>query len=213
MKSRQTLNKGLAKKEVFLKLCREPKFIASLNVKDPQAKTLEGYLYPDTYNFTKVMTAEDMIRQMYRHFVSLWTSAFRHPQPGLSMTRHRIITLASIIEKETGAPNERPLISSVFYNRLKKKMKLQSDPTTIYGIWERYKGNIHKEDLSVANEYNTYYVPALPAGPIANPGKDSIQAALFPAQSDFLYFVSHNDGPHEFTRSYDEHIAAVQIPT
>lgn len=202
--------KGLANHEVFLRLCKDPKFIASIGLKDPAVKSLEGYLFPDTYNFTKLMTAEEMIRQMYRHFAALWTPAFDSRAKELGMTRHQIVTLASMIEKETGAPNERPLIGSVFYNRLRKKMKLQSDPTTIYGMWERYDGNIHKQDLLAANGYNTYYVPALPAGPIANPGREAVQAALYPAQSEYLFFVSHNDGTHEFTRSYGEHVEAIR---
>src|SRR6185312_975952 len=115
-----------------------------------------------------------------------------------------------IIEKETGAPQERPMISSVFHNRLRKRMKLQSDPTTIYGIWKRYDGNIHKSDLSTQNPYNTYFVPALPVGPISNPGREAIRAALNPATSDYLYFVSHNDGTHEFSTTYENHTKAVK---
>jgi UPF0755 protein len=115
-----------------------------------------------------------------------------------------------MIEKETGAPEERPLISSVFHNRLEKKMRLQSDPTTIYGIWDRYQGNLHKADLLERNEYNTYQIPGLPIGPISNPGKEALEAALYPAKSPFLYFVSHNDGTHEFTSPYQDHQAAVR---
>ena len=125
------------------------------------------------------------------------------------MSRHQVVTLASIVEKETGATSERPLISSIFHNRLRKHMRLQSDPTTIYGMWDRYAGKIHKSDLSTFSVYNTYTIPALPVGPIANPGKEAIHAALYPAQSDYLFFVSHNDGTHEFTRSYGEHTRAV----
>jgi UPF0755 protein len=151
-----------------------------------------------------------MIRQMTRHFLSFWGKEQELRAKELGMTRHQVITLASIIEKETGAPEERPLISSVFHNRLKKRMKLQSDPTTIYGMWERYRGKIHKSDLYVKNEYNTYFVTALPAGPIGNPGKEAIRAALYPSESPFFYFVSHNDGTHEFSRTFQEHNRAVQ---
>src|SRR5262249_52424466 len=156
--------------------------------------TLEGYLYPETYNFNKTQTVEDMIRQMVKKFFAEWTpeKSLQARQLGLNM--HQAITLASIIEKETGAQAERPLISSVFHNRLKKRMKLQSDPTTIYGIWDRYDGNLHKADLSSENAYNTYFVAALPIGPIGNPGREAIEAALNPAASDYLFFVSHNDG-------------------
>ena len=102
------------------------------------------------------------------------------------------------------------MISSVFHNRLRKRMKLQSDPTTIYGMWERFQGKIHKSDLSVANPFNTYVVAGLPEGPISNPGRESITAALNPVQSDYLYFVSHNDGTTEFTKSLDDHNRAVR---
>jgi UPF0755 protein len=113
--------------------------------------------------------------------------------------------MASVIEKETGASFERPIISSVFHNRLKKKMRIQSDPTVIYGIWERYTGNIRRTDLQTKTEYNTYTIPALPIGPISNPHPDSIRAALYPADSEFLYFVSKNDGTHVFSKTYQEH--------
>lgn len=126
------------------------------------------------------------------------------------MSRYEVLTLASMIEKETGAPQERPVISSVFHNRLTRKMKLQSDPTTIYGIWDHFDGNLHKADMASDTPYNTYVVPALPLGPISNPGKASIQAALYPASTEYLYFVSHNDGTHEFTRTYEDHLSAVR---
>ena len=202
--------KKLANEEKVVALCKDPKFIATLGFKPPQPKTLEGYLFPDTYHFNKTMSAEDMVRQMVRHFNTVWGDKEEARARDLGMSRHELITLASIVEKETGAPEERPLIASVFYNRLKKRMRLQSDPTTIYGMWERYEGKIHRSDLMEQNEYNTYAVAALPAGPISNPGREAIQAVLFPAQSEFLYFVSHNDGTHQFSRSLDEHNAAVR---
>jgi UPF0755 protein len=203
-------SKNLVRKEVFLGLCRNPKFLRGVLGPDSHATTIEGYLFPDTYFFNKTMSPEEMIREMVHHFNAIWTPAFDTRAKELGMSRFQVLTLASIIEKETGAPQERPLISSVFHNRLHKGMKLQSDPTTIYGIWSRYHGNIHKADLSDPSPYNTYYVPALPVGPISNPGLDSIKAALYPSQSDYLFFVSHNDGTHEFTRSYEEHTNAVK---
>jgi UPF0755 protein len=204
---------GLAKHEVFLALCQDRKFMSSLGVpglKDPRTKSLEGYLFPETYFLNKTMTAEDIIRGMVRKFSAVWGSEQEARAKALGMSQHEVLTLASMIEKETGAPQERPLISSVFHNRLQKKMRLQSDPTTIYGIWNRYDGNLHRADLSSETPYNTYYVPALPAGPIANPGREAIHAALFPSSSGFLYFVSHNDGTHEFTTSYEAHLNAVR---
>jgi UPF0755 protein len=200
----------LIHKDVFLKACANPKLIESLGFKAPLPKNLEGYLFPDTYFLSKTMSVEELIRTMYHKFSEVWGPEQDKRAAQLMMTRHQLITLASIVEKETGAPQERPMIASVFYNRLRKKMKLQSDPTTIYGIWSRYDGNIHKADLSTQNDYNTYFVAALPIGPISNPGKEAIQAVLFPGDSQFLYFVSHNDGTHEFTKTYEDHISAVR---
>jgi UPF0755 protein len=202
-------SKALTHKEDFLALCKDPKFIGSLGVgKEPT--TLEGFLYPDTYYFNKTLTAQDMVVQMVRHANQIWTAKDEAAARQLGMSRFKIVTLASIIEKETGAPQERPLIASVFYNRLRKHMKLQSDPTTIYGMWATYKGNIHKSDLLAANDYNTYYVAALPIGPIANPGREALDAALAPSESTYLFFVSHNNGTHEFTSSLADHNRAVQ---
>lgn len=200
----------LIHKSSFLKACANPKLMEALGFKAPLPKNLEGYLFPDTYFLSKTMSVEEVIRTMYRKFTEVWGQPQEQRAQQLQMSRHQLITLASIVEKETGAPQERPMIASVFYNRLKKKMKLQSDPTTIYGIWDRYDGNIHKADLATQNDYNTYYVPALPVGPISNPGKEAIQAVLFPSESPFLYFVSHNDGTHEFTRTYEDHLSAVR---
>lgn len=200
----------LVKHEVFLALCHDPKFITSLGIKDSHVKTLEGYLFPDTYFLNKTMTPEDIVRGMVRKFMGVWGPEQESRAKALGMTQFEVVTLASMIEKETGAPQERPMISSVFHNRLHKKMRLQSDPTTIYGIWEHYDGNLHRSDLSSQTPYNTYFVPALPAGPISNPGREAIHAALYPSQSDFLYFVSHNDGTHEFTATYNDHLSAVR---
>jgi UPF0755 protein len=202
-------SKKLANKDNFIALCKNPQFIHTMGL-SADAKTLEGYLYPDTYNFNKTLTAQDMAVQMVRHANQVWTQKDDLAAANLGMTRSQIITLASIIEKETGSPQDRPMISSVLHNRLKKKMRLQSDPTTIYGMWDHYAGKIHKSDLSAANTYNTYYVPGLPEGPISNPGRESIDAALNPAQSDYLFFVSHNDGTTEFTRSLEDHNKAVR---
>lgn len=199
---------SLAKKEKILDLCRDSKFIASVGLS--QARTLEGFLFPDTYFFNKTMSAEEMLRQMVKHFHSVWSQQDEARARQLGMNQFQVITLASIIEKETGVAQERPIISGVFHNRLKKKMRLQSDPTTIYGMWDRYRGKIHKTDLSAVNDYNTYSVPALPAGPISNPGKEAIQAALHPTDSEYLYFVSHNDGTHQFSKTFEEHNRAVK---
>jgi UPF0755 protein len=203
--------KGLSSRARFLEMCRNPKFIDSLNsFGEHPPFSLEGYLFPDTYFFNRSLSTADMARQMVRHFFKFWRPEQAAQAQKLKLSLHGVITLASIIEKETGASEERAIISSVFHNRLKKHMKLQSDPTTIYGMWERYKGKIHKKDLSEKNNYNTYSVGALPEGPIGNPGKEAIQAALYPAQTPYLFFVSHNDGTHQFSRTMDEHNRAVR---
>jgi UPF0755 protein len=205
--------KGLVQKTAFLTVCRDPQFIKNSGIltnKSDQILTLEGYLYPDTYLLNKTMTATDIATQMVRHFLERWTAEQAKRTEELGMTRHQLVTLASIVEKETGAPQDRTLVSAVFHNRLKKNMKLQSDPTTIYGIWEKYHGNLHKADLLDPSPFNTYYVASLPAGPISNPGAEAIQATLFPAEKDYLYFVSHNDGTSEFTSTLEAHNRAVQ---
>ena len=202
--------KKLGQKDRFVSLCKDPKFIASLGFTHPLPLTLEGYLFPDTYLLNKGMSAEEIARQMYKRFLASWSTHEEARAKELKMSRHEIVTLASMVEKETGAPQERAQISAVFYNRLKKHMRLQSDPTTIYGIWERYEGKIHKSDLQESTPYNTYTIPALPIGPIGNPGKEALQAALYPEANDYLFFVSHNDGTHQFSAKYDDHVNAVR---
>ena len=203
-------SKKLAPRAKILALCRDPQFIATLGLKSPLGPTLEGFLYPDTYFFNRTMSPEDMIRQMVRRFHSAWTPQETARAVQLGMNQLQVMTLASMVEKETGAPAERPLISSVFHNRLRKRMRLQSDPTTIYGIWETYQGNIHRSDLLTPSPFNTYTLPGLPTGPISNPGKEAIQAALNPLKSNYIFFVSHNDGTHEFTINLDDHNRAVR---
>jgi UPF0755 protein len=191
----------------FLRLVKDPVLIAAL---DPGAHSLEGYLFPDTYSISRNMPVAEIVRVMTKHFENIWEPTWTERARVLGLSRHQVMTLASIIEKETGAAHERPLISSVIHNRLKKRMRLQMDSTTIYGMWTRYDGNIRRSDLLTPSPYNTYTVAALPVGPIGNPGKESIQAALFPAETTYLYFVSHNDGTQEFTSTLAEHNAAVR---
>ncbi|NDD91667.1 endolytic transglycosylase MltG [bacterium] len=204
---------GLTSREKVLSLCRNSEFIKAQGFQEPLPPSLEGYLFPDTYAFTRVETPEAMLQTMMRRYRAAWTQVktrFAAQIASLGLTEHQIITLASIIEKETGAPEERPMISSVFHNRLRKKMRLQSDPTTIYGIWETYSGNIRKQDLLTPTPFNTYTVPSLPIGPISNPGLLAMEAAVNPAQSEYLFFVSQNEGRHIFTKSYEEHSKAVR---
>jgi UPF0755 protein len=196
-------------------LCAETKFISSatnssfVHNEGIDAETFEGYLFPDTYYFSKGVTSEKIISAMVKKFRSVFTSTYKEQAKKLGLSIHRAVTLASIIEKETGDPEERSVISSVFHNRLKKKMRLESDPTVIYGIKD-FDGNIKKRHLKTSTPYNTYQILGLPPGPIANPGKKAIEAALFPADTNFLYFVSKKDNTHMFSTNIRDHNKAVR---
>ena len=196
---------GWCDREEFIRLAGEPDFLKSLGL--GERKTLEGYLYPDTYYLTRNdQTAADLIRMLVREFFSVWNRV----QKGAAseLTSYEVLILASMVEKETGRPSERPMIAGVFLNRLRRGMRLQSDPTVIYGI-EDFSGNLSRNDLQTPSPYNTYTLKGLPAGPICNPGKDALLAVLHPVESKFLYFVSKNDGSHKFSKSLREHINAV----
>lgn len=190
-------------KKNFIKLAKDPDFVSSLGI---PASRAEGYLYPETYHFAKNTPAKTVIKTMVNIFNDK-TADIDFSKSSLS--KHSVVILASVVEKETGASFERPQIAGVFHNRLKKKMRLQSDPTTIYGIWERYNGNLRKKHLLEKTEYNTYKIPALPIGPISNPGLESIKAVLNPDEHKYLYFVSKNDGTHIFSENYKKHRQAV----
>ncbi len=202
--------RGYGTKEEFLAATRDPSLMRMVGLVDPLPSTLEGYLFPETYSFPRRTSATEMVRLMARTCLSFWTPERQAKAQAHGFTLQQVLTLASMIEKETGFPPERPVISSVFHNRLKKRMRLQSDPTTIYGIWDRYQGNLRRQDLLTPTPYNTYTIPALPIGPIGNPGREAIDAALEPATTEYLFFVSRNDGTHEFTSTYEEHSAAVR---
>ena len=190
----------------FVQLTRDRAFLNKLNI---SADSLEGYLYPDTYRFARQTPAKDVIKTMVEQLGQVMTTEWQAQADQLHMTMHQVLTLASVIEKETGVGEERPRISSVFHNRLKKNIPLQSDPTVIYGL-PNFDGNLRKKDLSHPSPYNTYRWAGLPPGPIASPGSESIHAALFPAESSYLYFVSKNDGTHQFSATLNEHNKAVE---
>lgn len=195
---------GLGKRDDFLKVARtETALVRDL---DPQAPSLEGYLFPDTYHFTRTQSLHDMAATMVRRFRQAAKEA------GLTQNFHDVVTMASIVEKETGAPEERPEVASVFYNRLGKNMVLATDPSVIYAalLNNRYNGVIHQSDLHFDSPFNTYRKAGLPPGPISNPGKASLLAAMHPAQTDYLYFVSDNQGHHRFARTDAEHASNVQ---
>lgn len=196
---------GIASAKATLKLLRSRELIAHLGLSNEGIRSLEGYLFPNTYFYDRNDQAISIIKRMVEAFLRSWTPEFEMRARELGLSRLQVVTMASVIEKETGASFERPIISSAFHNRLRKRMRIQSDPTVIYGIWERYDGNIRKSDLLHKTEYNTYTIPALPIGPISNPHADSIRAALYPADTEFLYFVSKNDGTHVFSKTYQEH--------
>lgn len=200
----------LGNKERFLEIALSAEGAAKFKLKSP---TLEGFLYPDTYAFSRIDTEQRMIEAMVQHFFAIANPLMKEFEGRNNMTLEQVTTLASIIEKETGAPNERPLISSVFHNRLKKGMRLQSDPTCIYGI-PNYNGNITKKDLQTYSPYNTYKINGLPPGPIASPGALSLRAALEPASSDYLYFVAGTSGQSIFTKnlkSHNKHVHNEQV--
>lgn len=198
--------KGFSSKESFLKAATDAARIRPLGV---EAETLEGYLFPDTYHFPKGVTAKDIVHAMVDRFQAVFTPLWKARAAEMGMTIHQVVTLASIIEKETGAAFERPLISSVFHNRLKRGMRLASDPTVIYGI-ENFDGNLTRRDLETWTPYNTYRITGLPPGPIASPGAESLQAALYPEPTDYLYFVSKKDNTHQFSTNLKDHNRAVR---
>lgn len=191
----------------FLRAARNPSLIHDLA---PKAPTLEGYLFPSTYRVTRSTTVEQLCRMMTDLFRKHWRElrAGNNARPV-----NEAVTLASLVEKETAVPDERPLVASVYDNRLRTGMALDCDPTTIYAalLDQRYHGTIYRSDLNSVNEYNTYQHAGLPPGPIANPGMESLKAALAPADSDYLYFVAKPDGSgrHKFSRTIEEHNRAV----
>jgi UPF0755 protein len=196
---------GWCDKDEFNRLARDPEFLKSLQLE--QYPSLEGYLYPDTYYLTREgYSAADLIRMQVRRFFSVWDEVAKEKNSELSS--FEILTLASMVEKEAGNAEERPVIAGVFMNRLARGMRFQSDPTVMYGI-ENFSGHLSKTDLRTPTPYNTYTVERFPAGPICNPGKDSIYGVLHPEKTDYLYFVSKGNGQHYFSKNLREHNRAV----
>lgn len=196
---------GLVDAEDFLAVVRDPAFARSLGI---GADHLEGYLFPETYRMPRGLSAKQVARILVKQFFAAW-QGIEERAKATGMSMHEVVTLASIVEKETGAPEERPLIAAVFLNRLKKGMRLETDPTVIYGI-EDFDGNLtraHLEDRT--NPYNTYRIESLPPGPIASPGREALLAVVEPADTEYLFFVSRNDGTHKFSKTYQEHDRAV----
>ena len=171
---------------------------------------LEGYLFPDTYRFMYGTSAREAVREMVRRFEDIWEPAWDARAAEMGMSRHAVITLASIVEKEARLAEERPVIAAVYHNRLRQGMPLQADPTIQYAIGE-HRTRVLYRDLKIDSPYNTYRNRGLPPGPIASPGRASIEAALFPANVPYRYFVAHPDGHHEFRVTFEEHTAARRL--
>ncbi|MDL2269602.1 endolytic transglycosylase MltG [Desulfosarcina sp. OttesenSCG-928-A07] len=196
---------GLSDAVQFLNTARDPEVVQKMGI---VAETLEGYLFPDTYYFPRGLDPADILFTMVKRFRAAFTPEREARAKELGMTLHEVVTLASIVEKETGVPEERALVSSVFHNRLKKGMRLETDPTVIYGI-PNFDGDIRRHHLTTYTPYNTYKITGLPPGPIASPGTLAIHATLYPAETDFLYFVAKGNGTHYFSHTYAEHNRAV----
>ncbi len=201
---------GLGPAEEFLKVAQSDiSLIADI---DPYAHSLEGYLFPETYEFTRLMTMHEMAAAMVKQFGQVGVQIGLIPQPlnfmpDADRALHERVILASIVEKETAVPEERPLVASVYYNRLAKRIALDADPSIIYAelLAGTYQGALHHADMSFSSPYNTYRNAGLPPGPIGNPGRASLEAAMHPAQSDYFYFVADAQGHHRFAHSLEEH--------
>jgi UPF0755 protein len=199
--------KNIIGKEDFIKLSSDEEFLASHEIDAP---TIEGYLFPDTYKVPKGMDPNEAIEMMIARMREKYTGELKVRTSELGLSEREVLTLASIIEKEAISPKERPLISAVYHNRLRKGIPLQADPTVIYGI-KSFGKVITAEDVRRKTPYNTYMFKGLPPGPIASPGIKSILAALYPAKVPYLFFVSNNDGTHSFSVTPEEHKAAVEL--
>jgi len=193
---------GVIKKEAFVPSLTDPDLLAKAGL---NVSSFEGYLFPETYLFSRPIDAAHIIWRMLEEGEKRWTTEFANRADELRMSRHEILILASIVEKESGLADEQPRIASVFHNRLSQGMKLQADPTVIYGI-PNFNGNITKENLQNAdNSYNTYMHFGLPPGPICNPSETAIHATLFPETTNYLFFVSDGNGRHLFSTTLQEH--------
>lgn len=198
--------KGILSSKQFLEAASDPERVRSAGI---SADLFEGYLFPDTYRFPKGIEADRVLEIMRDRLHQVFMPIWRKKGDLTTLSFHEVVTLASIIEKETGEPSERALIAAVFLNRLKRGMRLESDPTVIYGIMD-FDGNLTRKDLATYTPYNTYRIKGLPPGPISSPGIDSLKSVLMPADESYLYFVSRNDGTHQFSRTIEEHNKAVR---
>ena len=196
--------RGFGSRAAFIKAAANASLIESL---DPEADDLEGYLFPETYALPRDVPAARVIAMMVDRFRAVYTDEWRGRAEAQELTTRQVVTLASLVEKETAQADERPVVAAVYRNRLKIGMALQADPTVVYAMQKagKYNGNIRRDDLAIDSPYNTYRYPGLPPGPIAAPGARSIEAVLTPASVAYLYFVSRNDGSHVFSQTLEEH--------
>ncbi len=199
---------SLVTREEALRALENTALVADL---DPTARTLEGYVFPDTYRFTRPASARAMTSAMVSRFRVVYGELARRYAPARPV--HELVTMASLVEKETGVTPERPLVASVFYNRLQAGMRLQCDPTVIYAVLleGRYRGAIYQSDLESDSPYNTYTHAGLPPGPIANPGRAALEAAMAPASTKYMYFVADGDSGHHFSATLEEHSRNVAL--
>ena len=198
-------SRGLGTADSFVEAAREGASLVS-DI-DPSARNLEGYLFPETYALSRHAGASELVRMMTARFHQVFTLELREAAAARGLTPHEAVTLASLVEKETAVPAERPIIAGVYLHRLRVGMALQCDPTVIYALEARgqYQGNLTHANLHVNSPYNTYRFPGLPPGPIAAPGRSSLDAVAHAEPVDYLYFVSRNDGTHVFASTLDEH--------
>ncbi|MGD8338297.1 MAG: endolytic transglycosylase MltG [Desulfobacterales bacterium] len=196
---------GLVTRAEFLSAAADADFVRENGI---DADSFEGYLFPETYFFPKNTAAREVIAVMVDRLRSVFTETWEKRAADIGLSVHQVLTLASIIEKETGASSERPIISSVFHNRLRRGMRLETDPTVIYGI-DNFDGNLTRKHLATPTPYNTYLISGLPPGPIASPGRAAIEATLYPADTRYLYFVSKKDGTHQFSKTFADHNRAI----
>ncbi len=192
----------------YSQICNDPEFMKSLGL-PANITSLEGFLFPDTYKFSEEISERTIIRTMIRTFFKSVPKNYKIKAEKVGLSYYEAIILASIIEKETSIPSERRIIASVFHNRLKRDMRLQTDPTVIYGI-KNFDGNLTRRQLRKRTPYNTYVISGLPPTPIANPGLASLIAAVEPAKTDYLFFVAKGDKTHKFTNNYQDHARAVK---
>jgi UPF0755 protein len=201
--------RGFGEADAFVRAAGDASLVADF---DPEARDLEGYLFPETYGLPRRIEAPTLVRQMVGRFEKIFDDELRKASAERGLSVRQAVTLASLVEKETAKPEERPIVAAVYLNRLRIGMGLQGDPTVIYALQKagRYDGNLTREDLAFDSPYNTYKYAGLPPGPIAAPGRGALEAVARPADVDYVYFVSRNDGSHVFSRTYDEHRKKVQ---